>query len=127
MFFFVFYNCKNIYKELTKELVEKFRIKDLGQLKQCLGMCVNVCKDSISIDQKQYIDTLLKKYNMLDCSHSEIPMEFNLKLEKDISTDTYKKFPYQQFVESLMYLSVLTRPDICYSIRFLSQFNNCFN
>lgn len=51
---FVFYNCKNAYKELINELVEKFRIKDLGQMKKCLGMNINIYKVRITVDQKQY-------------------------------------------------------------------------
>lgn len=125
--FFVFYNCQNTYEELINELVAKFKIKDLGQIKQCLGMHVNVYKDSITVDQKQFIETILKKFNMLDCSHSDTPMEINLKLEKDVNNKFAKNYPYQQSIGSLMYLSVLTRPDISYSVSFLSQYNNCFN
>ncbi|CAH2103986.1 unnamed protein product [Euphydryas editha] len=125
--FFVFYNCKNAYKVLINKLVEKFRIKDLGQLKQCLGMNINVYKDSITVDQKQYIETILKRFNMSDCSSCDTPMEINLKMEKDINNNSDKKYPYQQLIGSLMYLSVLTRPDITFSVSFLSQYNNCFN
>lgn len=32
--------------------------------------------------------------------------------------------PYQELIGSLMYLAVLTRPDIAYSVSFLSQFNS---
>jgi hypothetical protein len=40
------------------------------------------------------------------------PMENNLKLEKDVNNNCDQKYPYQQLIGSLMYLSVLTRPDI---------------
>lgn len=125
--FFVFYNCLNEYTLLINKLVEKFRIKDLGQLKQCLGMNINVYKDSITVDQKQYIDIILKRFNMSDCSSCDTPMEINLKLEKDMNNNSNKNYPYQQLIGSLMYLSVLTRPDITFSVSFLSQYNNCFN
>lgn len=32
--------------------------------------------------------------------------------------------PYQQLIGSIMYLAVYTRPDISFSVSFLSQFNN---
>lgn len=35
--------------------------------------------------------------------------------------------PYQKLIGCLMYLAVLTRPDIAYSVSYLSQFNNCYN
>lgn len=35
--------------------------------------------------------------------------------------------PYQKLIGSLMYVAVLTRPDIVFSVNFLSQFNNCYD
>lgn len=35
--------------------------------------------------------------------------------------------PYQQSIGSLMYLALMTRPDISYSVSNLSQFNNCYD
>lgn len=125
--FFVFYNCKNSYLELTNELVAKFRIKDLGVIKQCLGMHINVHRDCITVDQEQFIDSILKKFNMSDCSGSDTPMEVNLKLQKGVISKVVQKYPYQQLIGSLMYLSVLTRPDISFSVSYLSQYNNCYN
>lgn len=55
-------------------------------------------------------------------------MENNLKLNKSINVvknDTDP--PYQQLIGALMYLAVLTRPDISFCISYLSQFNNCFD
>ncbi|CAH2083339.1 unnamed protein product [Euphydryas editha] len=45
-----------------------------------------------------------------------------VKKESQISDN-----PYQQLIGSLMYLADLTRPDIAYSVGYLSQFNNCHN
>lgn len=124
--FFVFYNCKNSYLQLKTELTNKFNIKDLGPIKQCLGMRVNVKKDCITVDQEQFVRHILDKFNMSDCHSSETPMEVNLKLDKDLNNICDVKYPYQQLIGSLMYLSVLTRPDIAYSVSYLSQYNNCF-
>ncbi|CAK1581238.1 unnamed protein product [Parnassius mnemosyne] len=60
---------------------------------------------------------------MQNCNGIETPMDVNLKLEKDNNVTSTN--PYQQLIGSLMYLSVLTRPDISYSVSYLSQFNNC--
>ncbi|CAH2099425.1 unnamed protein product [Euphydryas editha] len=82
---------------------------------------------SISLDQEQFVNDILIKFNMSDCNGISIPhtpIEYNLKLDK--SDNIEKQFPYQHLLGSLMYLSVLTRPDISFSISYLSQFNNCF-
>lgn len=123
--FFVFYNCKNTYETLKSELKAKFNIKDLGQIKTCLGMNVTIKNNSITIDQKDFIDVILKRFNMQNCKPSDTPMEKDLKLEKAKSFCT--KYPYQELLGALMYLCVLTRPDIAFAISFLSQYNKCFD
>lgn len=123
--FFVFSNCTKATEQLVQELESKFKIKNLGQVKQCLGLRVNMCKDVITVDQEQYVDSLLNKFNMSHCKTAETPMEANLKLEK--SLNVCSEYPYQQLIGGLMYLAVLTRPDIAYSVSYLSQFNNSYD
>lgn len=125
--FFVFYNCDNTYKGLRSVLESDFKIKDLGQIKNCLGMNVNVQKNCVTLYQEKFIDNILKRFNMINCKPSVTPMEVNLKLEKAVNNHCSEIYPYQQLVGSLMYLSVLTRPDISYSVSFLSQYNTCYN
>ncbi|CAG4987165.1 unnamed protein product [Colias eurytheme] len=124
--FFIFSNSSNMVKELKTNLMSKFKIKDLGQVKQCLGMRVKMYENGcISLDQEKFVDHILSKFNMTNCKVVDTPIEGNLKLEK--SVEICKQYPYQQLIGSLMYLSVLTRPDISYSVSYLSQFNNCYS
>ncbi|XP_045447465.1 uncharacterized protein LOC123655756 [Melitaea cinxia] len=47
-------------------------------VKQCLGMRVKVNKESnmsITLDQQQYIEHLLIKFNMIDCKDASTPMD----------------------------------------------------
>lgn len=121
--FFIFTNCDKEVNNLKCQLSTIFKLKDLGQLKQCLGMNIVIEKDKICIDQKAFIEKLLCKFNMENCKNVQTPMETNLKLEKGKTVTS--KYPYQQLIGSLMYLSVLTRPDSSYCVSYLSQFNNC--
>lgn len=125
--FFIFSNSDITTKDLINKLSCKFEIKDLGQIKQCLGLRVNFNNNVITVDQEQYVENLLKRFNMLDCKTAETPMEINLKLEKSQNSCCDNKYPYRQLVGSLMYLAVLTRPDIAYSVNYLSQFNNSYD
>lgn len=52
-------------------------------------------------------------------------METKLNVSK--SEHCESTFPYQQIIGYLMYLVVLTRPDIAYAVGYLSQFNNCYS
>lgn len=124
--FFIFSNSQDMVTKIKNVLIQKFKIKDLGQLKQCLGIRIQIHKNgSISLDQKHFVDHILNKFNMTNCNGADTPIESNLKLEK--SVEVCKQYPFQQLIGSLMYLSVLTRPDISYSVSFLSQYNNCYS
>lgn len=124
--FFIFSNDKIETKNLKQILSNKFSIKDLGEVKVCLGMDITFNKDKgyVTLSQETYIDQLLNKFHLSDCKTVETPMEVKLNINKgEVGVNSH--MPYQQLIGSLMYLSVLTRPDISYSISFLSQFNNC--
>lgn len=88
-------------------------------------MRVRKDKNVISLDQEKFVDQLLNKFHMKDCNPVSTPIEVNLKLAKEDVCST--EYPYQQLIGSLLYLSILTRPDICYAVNYLSQFNNCFS
>jgi hypothetical protein len=109
-------------------LASQFKIKDLGEIKQCLGMSVNVDKANgvITLSQENYINQLLDRFEMVDCKTADTPLEAKLNISITENNCT-KQFPYQQLVGSLMYLAVLTRPDLAFAVGYLSQFNNCFS
>ncbi|CAH2109146.1 unnamed protein product [Euphydryas editha] len=111
--------------DLKQMLSSRFKIKDLGQVKQCLGMNVKFDKleGSVTLSQEHYIDNLLHKFSLTDCKTFDTPMEH--KLNVNTGQNVNNKVPFQQLIGSLMYLSVLTRPDITYSVSYLSQYNNC--
>lgn len=84
----------------------------------------------ISLTQQKYINDLLSRFNMCDSKVVSTPMDLSLKINKqscanikDNSTKS-KDVPYQQLIGSLLYLSTNTRPDISFSVSYLSQYNN---
>lgn len=125
--FLIFSNCTRKTEELKSSLASEFKLKDLGFVKRYLGMRINVNKEcnTITVDQSHYIEQLLNKFNMSECKTVDTPIECKLDIKQ--SEKCAKDIPYQKLIGSLMYLAVLTRPDIAYSISYLSQFNNCYN
>ncbi|CAH2109021.1 unnamed protein product [Euphydryas editha] len=112
---------ENIFMHIPEGLTVK------GQVKHYLGMRINInkSKDVITVDQEHYIEELINKFDMSDCNTADTPIECKLNIEKsDICEDG---LPYQKLIGSLMYLAVLTRPDIAFSVSYLSQFNNCYS
>lgn len=126
--FFIFSNDKAETDVLKMNLGKEFKIKDMGQVKQCLGMRVNIDKvnHTVTLDQVDYVNQILKRFNMTDCKPVSTPIETKLSLGKSDKV-CEMNVPYQELIGCLMYLAVLTRPDIAFSVSFLSQFNTCYD
>ena len=58
---------------------------------------------------------------MMECKAMTTPMESNLNLLSDASSDAVDATMYHQMICSLMYLMNM-RPDICFVVNTLSQF-----
>lgn len=117
--------------ELKEELSKCFKMKDLGQLRYCLGIEFeqNEKENTICLSQRKYIQDLLERFNMEDCKPAATPVNMGLKLSKDMQPKTEEErrkmegIPYRRLVGSLMYAATSTRPDIAYIVSALSQFN----
>lgn len=121
--FFVFYSNHQEAKTLKIELKKHFHIKDLGPISNILGIKVarNRSRGELKISQEQYIKKVLDRFEMSNCGTVNSPLEQNQKFSV---AGEFVDVPYQQLIGSIMYLSVCTRPDISFSVSFLSQFNN---
>ena len=71
--------------------------------------------------QGKYVVEILKRFNMLECKVMATPMDSNLKLLADDSSELVDMTHYRQIIGSLMYLTN-TRPDICFAVNTLSQY-----
>lgn len=125
--FYIFYSTK--CNELLPLLEDNFNIRNLGNLKNCLGM--NIERDRangiMKISQSEYIKRLLQRFGMENCKVVKTPMPTNCKLVKGKTSLCDDQYNYRQLMGCLMYLSVCTRPDISFACSQLSQFNNCFD
>lgn len=105
----------------SRQLKEKFEMHDLGLLSYGLSIKVEQNNNNIKISQPAYVDKLLEKFNMQDCSTITTP----LPPKKYINNNDNKPFAdvnlYQQLVGGLIYLSNATRPDIAYSVGYLAR------
>ncbi|GFT19772.1 retrovirus-related Pol polyprotein from transposon TNT 1-94 [Trichonephila clavipes] len=102
-----------------KELKTKFKIS-VGKVSCFLGLEIEHHKDnSITINQKGYARKILKCFGFEECKPVAMPMLKDCRLQKSETKNS--DFPYRQAVGALMYLMVGTRPDLAYSVGFLSR------
>jgi hypothetical protein len=119
--------------DFKDELKDVYAMKDLGELKYCLGMEVdhNWAEHTISIKQTKYILDVLRRFGMSNCKPAKLPMDPGVKLSKAMSPTTpdeiaeANRFPYREIVGSLMYLMITSRPDISFAVGQLAMYMNC--
>jgi hypothetical protein len=107
--------------DLKKLLKQNFEMKDLGELRYFFGIEVIQSPKGIWLLQRQYALNKLSEYGLTGCKPISIPMEQNVKLsvdEGDLVEDTTM---YRGIMWSLIYMTI-TRPDLNYTARVVSQF-----
>ncbi|KAK9063310.1 hypothetical protein SSX86_017180 [Deinandra increscens subsp. villosa] len=109
---------------VKKALSSNFKIKDLGLLKYFLGIEVINTNGGLCLSQRKYCLELLAEYGLTASKPVNCPIEQNYVLstlcDKN-NTGLNSITGYQKLIGKLIYLSH-TRPDIAYSVHFLSQF-----
>jgi hypothetical protein len=124
----IVYTSKEGIDKTKAFLHQRFKMEDIGPVKRFLGMDVHQDSEgNIRISQKDYVESILKKYNMetTGTRSAKTPFAPGTKLQKFEETATDEdKLTYQGMVGSLMYASTCTRPDLAYATSTLSRFNN---
>jgi Reverse transcriptase (RNA-dependent DNA polymerase)/gag-polypeptide of LTR copia-type/Integrase core domain/GAG-pre-integrase domain len=115
-------------KRFKEEIGKTFKIKDLGRARHVLSMRVDRKEDgSITLDQTTYIREILNTFGMEDAKGASTPldpgMKFNKATEHEVMTGD-GAYQYRRAVGALLYLVGGTRPDLAYSVTYMSQFND---
>lgn len=76
----------------------------------------------IFIHQSKYIDSILHRFAMCDAQIVGIPADPYVTLERSLSDDELHNIPYREAVGSLLFVSLVSRPDITYAVRLVSRY-----
>lgn len=103
------------------ELQKEFQIHTIEN--NCyLSIEYRMNKDfSIFINQKSFIKKIISRFNMDSCETVSTPIDHNQILDEANDTQI-SQFPYRQLIGSLLFLSVVSRPDITYTVAVLSRY-----
>lgn len=121
--------CSSEGEELElKAGIQKFyKIKEKDTSKPFKVLGILVTRDTnrgiLKISQSEYIDSLLQRFNMLECNPVVTPVDkgAHLHVSKEPQFENVRE--YQALTGSLTYAAMSTRPDIAYITQFLSQSN----
>eukprot|EP00253_Pinus_taeda_P028095 PITA_28095 len=110
-----------LIEDCKRDLVPKFKMKDMGLIHYFLGLEVWQANEEISLSQGRHTMEILKKFGMLDCRSMSTAMITNWKKNDASKQEAMDTTLSRQLIGSLMYL-VNTRPNICFAVNTLSQF-----
>ncbi len=114
----------DIIRHFKHAIANRFKMKDLGEVSSVLGM--EAIRDpttgEIKLTQVAYLKKVLERFGLSDCNPVGTPIEGNLQRLEGGKPN----HEYMSIVGSLMYASVVCRPDITYAVQALSRhFQSC--
>jgi hypothetical protein len=114
-------NNKKMIDAFKEEISNRFKMKDLGELRWMLGMEIirNKEERTIEVSQSAYIEQILERFGMSDCKAAHTPMV--KPLTRGQPRPGPYDFKYAQMVGSMMYAGIITRPDIMFAIQSLAR------
>lgn len=115
-------SSKKIIKIIISVLKQAFKIKELN-LSYFVGIEVLKSDNCICLHQQEYIEQIVKTFNMSECNYASTPADPNVVICKNLE-ETVVKFPYREAIGSLLFLCSVSRPDIAYAVNILSRYIN---
>nr|XP_048323011.1 uncharacterized mitochondrial protein AtMg00810-like [Ziziphus jujuba var. spinosa] len=103
------------------QLNKTFSLKDLGSVFYFLGIEVIRDVNGMHLSQTRYIEDLLQRIGMADCSISPTPTSIGIQLNKTVGSAFKNVFMYRSTIGALQYLT-LTRPELAFIVNKLIQF-----
>jgi hypothetical protein len=104
-----------------EEMKATFQMSDLVLLSFYLGIKVHQGDSGITLRQTAYVKRVVELAGLTECNSTLTSMEERLKLSRDSTTEEVDATQYQRLVGSLRYLTH-TRPDLVFSIGYVSRF-----
>jgi hypothetical protein len=111
--------------EIKYLLQAKYKVCDLGAAKRFLGIEIERGEDgSISIGQRAYIDTFLKRFEQQDAKSAKTPLDHQVDLANTNNNDkTVNRKEYLSIFCYLMYAALGSIPDIAFSVTALKFYD----
>lgn len=101
-------------------------MKEMGELRFFLGLEIkrDISSQYMEISQAEYLQKVLNKFGMSDSKPVSTPIETKCDFDKN---EFLTEHPYRELIGSLLYLSIVSRPDICVAVNYFGKFQSCPN
>lgn len=99
----------------------------IGDASMFVGMQIERRREekSLSIHQSAYVKRIVEKFGMGNAKSVGVPLDpHGVLYPVNESEEIERKVPYREAVGSLMFLAVVSRPDLAYAVNSVSKFLN---
>ena len=98
----------------------QFKMKDISYAAVCIVQDKE--RKQVYLNQRQYIEKILKKFEQTEAKPVSTPADLNVKLQKEDGVSRpVDTITYQSIVGSLLYAAITTRPDIAQAMGVVSK------
>ena len=123
--FIIASSCDTEISKLKLDLSERYKMKDLGLLRNFLGVSIVQDENSIFIHQTDFVKSLLRKFEFDNAKPVKTPVDVSIKLQKaDDNSEPFDVEKYQSAVGSILYLSTRTRPDLTFAANNVARYSS---
>ena len=121
-----------ILHEIKKFLSKNFEMKDMDEATYVIGIEIfwDRSRGILGLSQKSYIERVLERFKMENCSASVAPIQKGDKFsltqcpQNELEWKQMEEIPYVSAVESLMYAQTCTKPDISFTVGMLGRYQS---
>ena len=123
-----------ILDRIKSQMKNKYKMKDLGVVNHILGCEANHDEETSTtyLSQYQYTKSAVEKFFPEGLVVIDSPADPAVTLSRKMTPKTLEEIEemkgvrYREAVGTLLWLSLGTRPDICYAVSQAAKFNDCF-
>ena len=113
-----------LVKKKKSLFMAKWECQDLRDVKEFSHMHITHTRSGITIDQCNYLEKVLTRFQLTDAKAAITPFPTNWKPKANTGKAMVAEIThYQSIIGSLLYLMIGTHPDIAFAVTHLSQFS----
>jgi transposase InsO family protein len=113
---------KDLVFKLKAQFMERWEVRDLGDVTEFLRMRITRVGDKIHLDQTDYLKVVLQRCGMQNAKTATTPLPAGYVTTKSLEqANPERRSRYQTVIGSLLYLMLGTRPDIAFAVTQLAQ------
>jgi len=112
-----------LMNKMKLDIRAKWEVMDLGEPSKIVGIEIMMSKDSITISQRQYIESILKKEGLERSNPVAMPLDPNAPLEPNPEgNEGNRSNSFARLLGELQFIANATRPDIAYAVNRLASY-----